>query len=50
MFKGVDGNSHAEEYMKLSERKDQGPWCYTFAKEKGYMDLSWQKSNEVLRT
>ena len=35
----VDGPAAAEEYLKLSERKDQGPWLYSFVKGVGYKDF-----------
>jgi len=35
----VDGPAAAEEYLKLAERKDQGPWLYTFVKGEGYKDF-----------
>lgn len=35
----VDGPAAAEEYLKLAERADQGPWLDTFVKGTGYKDF-----------
>ena len=38
--KSVDGQAAAEDYWNLAQRKDQGPWLYTFVKGEGYKDFS----------
>jgi len=35
----VTASAHAEEFYKMATRLDQGPWEYTFAAGKGYMDF-----------
>ncbi|OAG33959.1 hypothetical protein AYO21_11912 [Fonsecaea monophora] len=35
----VSGEAAADEYVKLAERADQGPWLYTFVKGAGYKDF-----------
>ncbi|KIW87309.1 uncharacterized protein Z519_11945 [Cladophialophora bantiana CBS 173.52] len=35
----VSGSAAAEEYLKLAEQKEQGPWLYTFVKGEGYKDF-----------
>lgn len=35
----VNGDAHAEEYWKLAEAKEQGPWLQTFVKGRGYVDF-----------
>ncbi|KAJ9611739.1 hypothetical protein H2200_004923 [Cladophialophora chaetospira] len=37
--KSVSGPAAAEEYLKLAEQKEQGPWLYTFVKGDGYKDF-----------
>lgn len=39
----VDGPGAAEEYWNLVERKDQGPWLYSFVKGQGYVDFEASK-------
>ncbi|KIV82659.1 hypothetical protein PV11_04753 [Exophiala sideris] len=39
VYLDIDGAAAAEEYVKLSERKDQGPWLHTFTKGHGYKDF-----------
>jgi len=39
VYSGISGEAAAEEYPKLAERKDQGPWLYTFVKGEGYKDF-----------
>jgi hypothetical protein len=36
MVEGVNGDAHAEEFLKLARDPKQGPWQYTFAKGIGY--------------
>lgn len=38
--KAVSGPAAAEEYLKLAEQKEQGPWLYTFVKGEGYKDFT----------
>lgn len=38
----VDGDAHAELYLKLSEDKTQGPWHQTFVKDVGYTKFDSQ--------
>ncbi|EXJ73333.1 uncharacterized protein A1O5_03093 [Cladophialophora psammophila CBS 110553] len=35
----VSGPAAAEEYLKLAEQEEQGPWLYTFVKGEGYKDF-----------
>lgn len=35
----MDPARRAEIYLQLAEEKDQGPWHYTYVKEKGYVDF-----------
>lgn len=35
----VGGPAAGEEYVKLAEDSEQGPWHYTFVKSKGYVDF-----------
>lgn len=35
----VNGPAAAEAYLELAEKKEQGPWDYTFVKGKGYVDF-----------
>jgi hypothetical protein len=37
---GVDGQAHADLYLKLAEGKTQGPWLQTFVKGSGYVDFT----------
>ena len=39
VYLDIDGAAAAEEYVKLTERKDQGPWLLTFVKGQGYKDF-----------
>lgn len=34
------GPAHAEVYVRLTEEREQGPWYYTFVKDRGYIDFS----------
>ncbi|KAK0645058.1 hypothetical protein DIS24_g8249 [Lasiodiplodia hormozganensis] len=34
------GPAHAEVYVRLAEKQEQGPWYYTFVKDRGYVDFS----------
>ncbi len=43
MGKAVSGPAAAEEYLKLAEQKEQGPWLYTFVKGDGYKDFEKSK-------
>ncbi|KAI0867632.1 hypothetical protein GGS24DRAFT_484991 [Hypoxylon argillaceum] len=36
MYKGVTAEPHAVEFLKLAQSPEQGPWQWTFSKEKGY--------------
>lgn len=36
MWKGVNGPAHADVFLQLAKDPKQGPWQYTFSKEKGY--------------
>ncbi|OCT47749.1 hypothetical protein CLCR_03708 [Cladophialophora carrionii] len=38
-YRNISGEAHAEEYLKIADRKDQGPWWYTFVKGTGYKDF-----------
>ncbi|KAH6671353.1 hypothetical protein B0J14DRAFT_640318 [Halenospora varia] len=40
MMKGVSGDSHAVEYIKLAEQKEQGTWEYTFVEGTGYVNFN----------
>ncbi|KAI8633255.1 NAD(P)-binding protein [Xylariaceae sp. FL1651] len=41
MYNGLlNGDAHAEEYLKLARDPKQGHWQYTFVKGKGYVDFS----------
>ncbi|KAH8657548.1 hypothetical protein BGZ60DRAFT_518317 [Tricladium varicosporioides] len=40
MVKGVNGDSHAVEYLKLAEQKEQGAWEYTFVEGTGYVNFN----------
>ncbi|KAJ9610359.1 hypothetical protein H2200_005136 [Cladophialophora chaetospira] len=40
VIEDISGSAAAEEYVKLAERTDQGPWLYTFVKGDGYKDFS----------
>lgn len=35
----VNGPAAGETYVNLAEQKEQGPWDYTFVKEKGYVEF-----------
>lgn len=39
MYTGLSGKAHAETYLDLAETAEQGPWEYTFAEGKGYIDF-----------
>ncbi|RDL40075.1 Uncharacterized protein BP5553_00054 [Venustampulla echinocandica] len=39
MYTGLDGQAHAENYLELAEKAEQGPWEHTFVKGKGYVDF-----------
>ena len=39
VYNEIDGPGAAEEYVKLSEGRGQGPWLYTFVKGVGYKDF-----------
>ena len=36
---GSSGDAHAQFYLDLASRKDQGPWLATFVKDKGYVEF-----------
>jgi hypothetical protein len=36
----IDGQAHADLYLRLAEGKTQGPWLQTFVKESGYVDFA----------
>jgi hypothetical protein len=38
----VSGPAHADEYLSIVDRKEQGPWWYTFVKGAGYKDFAVQ--------
>jgi hypothetical protein len=40
MFNDIHGDAHGEVYTALAEQDKQGPWCYTFVKDKGYTVFS----------
>lgn len=40
VLKGTDGEAAGVEYLAIAERKDQGPWLYTFTKGTGYKDYA----------
>jgi hypothetical protein len=35
----VDGPAAGEAYVELAEKKEQGPWNWTFVKGKGYVEF-----------
>jgi hypothetical protein len=35
----VNGPAAAEAYVELAEKKDQGPWDYTFLEGEGYVEF-----------
>ena len=39
VFKDISGPAAAEEYVRLAEQKEQGPWLDTFVKGEGYKDF-----------
>ncbi|KAI6086003.1 NAD(P)-binding protein [Hypoxylon rubiginosum] len=43
MTKGLNGDAHAEEYLKLAKDPEQQAWDYTFAKGKGYINFPRQE-------
>ncbi|KAI0456812.1 hypothetical protein F5B21DRAFT_466793 [Xylaria acuta] len=40
MYKGVNADAHADVFLDLARKPDQGPWQYTFSKENGYAVFS----------
>jgi hypothetical protein len=36
----VNGPAAGDMYYELSEKKEQGPWLYTFVNGKGYVEFS----------
>lgn len=42
MYNNIDGEAAAEEYVRLAEMGEQGPWLDTFVKGKGYQDFGMQ--------
>ncbi|KAI0096012.1 hypothetical protein GGR51DRAFT_544533 [Nemania sp. FL0031] len=40
MYKGVTDDAHADVFLKLAQSHGQGPWQYTFSKDKGYAAFS----------
>ncbi|KAI1747367.1 hypothetical protein F4782DRAFT_425808 [Xylaria castorea] len=40
MYKGVNANAHADAFLELAREPNQGPWQYTFTKDKGYAVFS----------
>jgi hypothetical protein len=47
----VEGPVNAEVYLKLAEEKEQGPWHYTFVKDKGYVKFddaaNWSDAKSI---
>ena len=39
VYNNINGPAAAEAYVQLAERKDQGPWLYSFVKGQGYKDF-----------
>ncbi|KAF5026986.1 hypothetical protein F66182_859 [Fusarium sp. NRRL 66182] len=39
VFNDISGSAAADEYWKLAERKQQGPWMHTFVSGHGYKDF-----------
>ncbi len=37
IFMDISGEAHADEFWKLAQEKEQGPWLYTFVKGQGYV-------------
>lgn len=37
VYSDISGEGAAKEYLALAERKDQGPWDYTFVANQGYV-------------
>jgi hypothetical protein len=35
----VNGSAAGDMYVELAEKKEQGPWHYTFVKDKGYVEF-----------
>lgn len=35
----INGQNHAEFYLELAKKKEQGPWEATFVLGKGYVDF-----------
>jgi hypothetical protein len=40
VYGDISGEGAAKEYLALSQRKDQGPWDYTFVSGEGYV-IPW---------
>ncbi|KAJ8110163.1 hypothetical protein ONZ43_g5945 [Nemania bipapillata] len=40
MYKGATDDAHATVFLELAQSPQQGPWQYTFSKEKGYAVFS----------
>ncbi|KAK5631134.1 hypothetical protein RRF57_006849 [Xylaria bambusicola] len=36
MYKGVNGDAHADVFFQLAQDPKQGPWQYTFSRDNGY--------------
>ncbi|KAI1367488.1 hypothetical protein F5Y08DRAFT_68004 [Xylaria arbuscula] len=36
MYKGVNGDAHADVFLQLAQDPKQGPWQYTFSRDQGY--------------
>ncbi|KAI0179960.1 NAD(P)-binding protein [Hypoxylon sp. FL1284] len=43
MTTGLNGDAHAEEYLKLAKDPEQRAWDFTFAKGKGYINFPVQE-------
>ena len=42
VYSKIDGEAHAEEFWRLANAEEQGPWDDTFTKGKGYVDFQKQ--------
>jgi hypothetical protein len=39
VYSAISGEAAATEYLHIARRKTQGPWLYTFVKDRGYVDF-----------
>jgi hypothetical protein len=45
VYRDIGGETAAEEYFRLAEREDQGPWHFTYVKGLGYKNFEGKEKS-----